>query len=68
VKPRTKASLVWGVVGALVFLVGVQGFRLLTGEGATLGVAVGVAVLVGVAAAAGTYLLDGRLSGAKEQS
>jgi hypothetical protein len=68
VEPRTKASLLWGVVGALTFLVGIQGFRLVTGEGATLPVAVGVALLVGVTAAATTYVLDGRLPGPKEQS
>ena len=64
--PRTKASLLWGVIGALTFLVGLQAFRLATGEGATLPVAVGVALLVGVTAAASTYLLGP--AGAKEQS
>jgi uncharacterized membrane protein len=68
VEPRTKASLLWGVIGALTFLVGIQAFRLLTGEGATLLVAVGVALLVGVTAAATTYLLEGRVTGPKEQS
>jgi len=66
VNPKTKASLLWGVVGALAFLVGLQAFRLATGEGATLPVAVGVALLVGVTAAASTYLLGP--AGAKEQS
>lgn len=67
-EPRTKASLLWGVVGALTFLVGLQAFRLATGEGATLPVAVGVALLVGVTAGTTTYVLDGRLAGPKEQS
>jgi hypothetical protein len=66
VKPRAKASLLWGVIGALVFLVGLQALRLVTGEGVTLLVALVVALAVGIGAAGATYLLEGRV--AKEQS
>ena len=67
-KPRTKASLLWGVTGALVFLVGLQAFRLVTGEGATIEVTFGVALVVGVVAAAASYVVEGRVVGRKEQS
>lgn len=67
-EPRAKASLLWGAIGALTFLVGIQAFRLLTGEGATLLVAVGVALIVGITAAATTYVMEGRVTGSKEQS
>ena len=68
IEPRTKASLLGGLTGALTFLVGLQAFRLATGEGATLDVAVGVAVLVGVVAAVASYVVEGRVVGGKEQS
>ncbi len=63
IEPRTKASLLWGVTGALVFLVGLQAFRLATGEGATLGVTVGVALTVGVVASVASYVVEGRVVG-----
>ena len=66
--PRTKASLLWGLVGALVFLVGLQAFRLVTGEPATLGATVGVALLVGAVASTAAYVVEGRAFGEKEQS
>jgi uncharacterized membrane protein HdeD (DUF308 family) len=62
-KPRTKASLLWGLIGALVFLVGLQAFRLVTGEGAALGVTVGVALLVGGVASVAAYVVEGRVPG-----
>jgi hypothetical protein len=68
VNPRTKASLLWGVTGALVFLVGLQAFRLVTGETVTLGATVGVALLVGVVATVASYAVEGRALGRKEQS
>jgi hypothetical protein len=67
-KPRTKASLLWGLIGALVFLVGLQAFRLVTGEGATFGVTAGVALLVGVVASVAAYVVEDRGLGEKEQS
>ena len=66
--PRTKSSLLWGLTGALVFLVGLQTYRLVTGESVTLGATVGVALLVGVVAGAASYVVEGRALGAKEQS
>jgi purine-cytosine permease-like protein len=66
-EPRLKSSLLWGLTGALSFLVLVQGYRLVTGEGATLLVALGVAVLVAVVASVSSYVLEGRV-GRKEQS
>jgi hypothetical protein len=63
IEPRTKASLLWGLTGALTFLVGLQAFRLATGEGATLGATLGVALLVGVVAAVASYVVEGRVVG-----
>jgi hypothetical protein len=58
VNARRTSSLLWGVVGALTFLVLVQGYRLVLG---TLGIsplAIGaVALCVGVSAAALTNAL-----------
>jgi hypothetical protein len=60
VTPHTKSSLLWGVVGALSFLVLVQGYDLL------LGLAVGfparfvVAALVGTVAAGLAHRLNPR--------
>jgi hypothetical protein len=67
VEPRARASLLWGLIGALGFLVLLQGYRLLTGEGVTVAATVGVALLVGLGAGAATYAIEGRLD-AKEQS
>jgi len=62
--PRRKSSLLWGLVGALAFLVLVQGYRLfggtLTVGFLTLG---GVALVVGVIAAAVTHVLAPRIHG-----
>ena len=66
--PRTKSSLLWGLTGALVFLVGLQAFRLVTGESVTVEATVGVALLVGVVASVASYVVEGRTLGAKEQS
>ncbi|WP_318567300.1 hypothetical protein [Salinigranum marinum] len=49
--PRTKSSLLWGAVGALAFLVLVQGYDLLVGLDVGFAVRFGVAALVGIAAA-----------------
>ena len=59
-KRRTKASLLWGLTGALTFLVGLQAFRLVTGEGASIGVTVGVALVVGVVAGSLSHRLAPR--------
>jgi hypothetical protein len=68
VNPRTKASLLWGLTGALVFLVGLQAFRLVTGETVTPGATAGVALLVGVVASVAAYIVEGRVVARKEQS
>jgi hypothetical protein len=68
VNPQAKASLLWGLVGTFVFLVGLQTFRLLTNEPVAFSVAAGVALAVGVAATMVTYLVERRLIGGKEQS
>jgi hypothetical protein len=64
VTPRTKSSLLWGLVGALAFLVLVQGYDLLFGLGVGLAARFGVAAVVGVAAASLTHRLSPRF-GAK---
>ncbi|MFB6150308.1 MAG: hypothetical protein ABEJ40_00735 [Haloarculaceae archaeon] len=51
-----KASLLWGLVGGLSFLVLVQGYELATDRGVTLGVKAGTALLVAVGAAVSTHL------------
>ncbi|MBX0322376.1 hypothetical protein EGH21_04950 [Halomicroarcula sp. F13] len=61
--PKTKSSLLWGVVAALAFLVLVQGYELLFGAGVTVPAKAAVAVVVAAAATALTYAADGRLPG-----
>ena len=60
--PRTKSSILWGLVGALTFLVLVQGYQLVV-ERLTVGVGplAGVALGVGALAAAGAYVAEPRL-------
>ncbi|EMA50751.1 MULTISPECIES: hypothetical protein [Halococcus] len=62
--PRTKTSLLWGVIGALVFLVLVQGYTLLVVSGPAIGILAKlvVAVVVGVCGAASSYALEGWLA------
>ena len=62
--PRTKASLLWGLVGALAFLVLVQGYDLLLGLDVGFAARFGVAALVGIVAAGLTHRLSPRF-GAK---
>ena len=61
IDPRTHASLLWGVIGTLSFLVLVLGYALvfepLVGPGATLM----VALAVGITATAVTYVGEGYL-------
>ena len=63
VKPRTKASLLWGAIGAFVFLVLVQGYTLLVAATPTIGflTKLAVAVGVGVLGAVSSYALEGWL-------
>ncbi len=60
---RTKSSLLWGVVGALSFLVLAQGYELLSGAGVSIVAKAGVALVVAVAATVLTYTAHGRLPG-----
>ncbi|MGB9930683.1 hypothetical protein [Haloarcula amylolytica] len=61
--PRTKASLLWGVVGSLAFLVLIQGYELLAGTPVSLPAKAGVAVAVGVGATLASYRIQPRLFG-----
>ncbi|GAA0221958.1 hypothetical protein ACFFQF_07905 [Haladaptatus pallidirubidus] len=56
--PRVKASLLWGVVGVLSFLVLLQGYELLTEYRYSIGLKVGTTLLVGVGTVALTYAAD----------
>ncbi|MBV0902139.1 hypothetical protein [Haloarcula salina] len=62
-KPRTKSSLLWGVVGGLAFLVLVQGYELLAAEPVSVPAKVGVALVVAAGAALATYATQPRLFG-----
>jgi hypothetical protein len=55
--PAVEASLRWGLVGALSFLVLVQGYQFVSGQFVGIGVLVGVALAVGVCSALLTHLL-----------
>ena len=54
-RPRVKASLLWGAVGLLGFLVLLQGYELWTGYRYDLAVKAGVAVGVGAGAIGVSY-------------
>ena len=62
-EPRTRTSLLWGVVGGLAFLVLLQGYELLADVRVTFAAKFGVALVVLVAATALTYAARDRLSG-----
>ncbi|WP_135827405.1 hypothetical protein [Halorussus halobius] len=62
-RPRAKASLLWGAVGVLAFLVLLQGYELWTGYRYALAVKSGVAAGVGAAATAAAYVAEPRLFG-----
>jgi hypothetical protein len=59
VNPRTRGALLWGLVGALAFLVLAQGYGLVTADRITLPAMAGVALVVGGVAAGATYALAG---------
>jgi predicted Na+-dependent transporter len=62
--PRRKSSLLWGVVGALAFLVLVQGYRLVVGPFGIDPLAIGaVALCVGTSSAGLTHVLAARIPG-----
>ena len=57
-----KSAVLWGLVGALAFLVLHQGYVLLGNTGVGLLPAVGVAVVVGIVATTIAYVGETRLS------
>lgn len=59
---RTKASLLWGVIAALSFLVLIQAYHLLGDERVALSVMIGVAVVVGVVSGVFAYVVEGWLA------
>jgi hypothetical protein len=60
---RTRSALLWGLVGALTFLVLVQGYRLFVGQLRVdfLG-ALGIALVLGSVVSAVSYLAEPRLA------
>lgn len=60
---RLKASLLWGAIGALSFLVLVQGYELLSDDRLTFTIKFAVAGLVAATAAGSTYLAEPLLAG-----
>ena len=60
---RTRSSLLWGLVGALTFLVLVQGHRLLVGPlGVNLLNAAGIALALGSVVSLVSYVAEPRLA------
>ncbi|WP_415379629.1 hypothetical protein [Halosimplex sp. TS25] len=59
--PRTKSSLLWGVVGGLSFLVLVQGYELVADLSVGIGAKLLVALTVAVAAAGLSHVTRDRL-------
>lgn len=56
--PRTKSSLLWGVVAALAFLVLAQAYELLAAPGIGLRAKLAVAVVVAGVAAVASYVAE----------
>lgn len=59
--PQRRAALLWGVIGALTFLVLIQGYELLSDQRIDYLLKVGVALVVGIVSAVATGVLQGRL-------
>ena len=66
--PAVKSSLLWGVVGALCFLVLIQGYELLADQRVSVLVKFAVAVVVGVVAGGSTYAVQGRIPAENESA
>jgi len=62
VNPRVKASLLWGAVGAMAFLVLHQAYLLVDGEFTSIGAVAAVTLLVGIVAGVASYLAEGWLA------
>jgi len=60
-RPRVKASVLWGLIGLLAFLVALQGYELITGYRYALAVKAATALAVGVGATGVSYLAEKRL-------
>jgi hypothetical protein len=60
-RPDRRAALLWGVIGALAFLVLLQGYELLADRRVSWLVKVAVALVVGGVAGGTTRLLQKRL-------
>ncbi|AEH36605.1 hypothetical protein [Halopiger xanaduensis] len=60
--PRTTSALLWGAVGALAFLVLVQGYALVAAPLVTIVQAFAIAAVVGIVATVGTYVLEPRIA------
>ncbi|WP_195893032.1 hypothetical protein [Halopiger djelfimassiliensis] len=60
--PRVKSALLWGLGGAMTFLVLAQGYTLLAEPPVTIAQGGAVAGLVGVATAIGAYALEHRIA------
>ncbi len=58
-----RASLLWGVVGGMAFLVLVQGYELLAEQGVALAIKAGVAVVVLAVTALAAHALRPWLAG-----
>lgn len=67
-KPRLKSSLLWGAIGALSFLVLIQGYHLVGGEFVGIDVMLGVTGVVFVASTVTTHLLRPRVAAWNERS
>lgn len=59
--PRVKASLLWGVIGVLSFLVLLQGYELVADYRYSLGVKAGATLVVAIGAPILSYVADGVL-------
>ncbi|WP_010612101.1 hypothetical protein [Halococcus hamelinensis] len=57
-RPRTRSGLLWGVIGALAFLVLVQATELAGGLGIGLTPKLGLAVVVGLVTAVTSYVFE----------
>ena len=67
-RPMFRNSLLWGLVGALSFLVLIQGYELIAGDPVGLGTKFGVAAAVGLGATAATRTLASRVPIENESS
>ncbi|WP_049915061.1 hypothetical protein [Natrialba taiwanensis] len=60
--PRLKSALLWGAVGAMAFLVLLQGYTLVVEPLVSIGAGVVIAVCVGTATGIGAYVLEHRFA------